>query len=137
MTESNSEFDTPITFKGYRIRKIEYYLKESEEEIKKSGLKCEAALSEDKTSGRVDIEIEFNSDKTSENKINGCLAIEGYFELSDKLNDDEKKMYIQQNGAAMLYPYARTIVSMITSFDDNKVGILPTVNFVNLANKEE
>lgn len=137
MTESNNEFSTPITFKGYRIKKLEYYLKKSEEKVGKSGLRCESALSEDKASGKVDIEIEFNSDKTSENKINGCLEIEGYFELSDKLNDDDKKMYVQQNGAAMLYPYARTIVSMITSFDDSKVGILPTINFVNLANKEE
>ena len=137
MTESNNEFSTPRTFKGYRIKKLEYYLKKSEEKVGKSGLRCESALSEDKASGKVDIEIEFNSDKTSENKINGCLEIEGYFELSDKLNDDDKKMYVQQNGAAMLYPYARTIVSMITSFDDSKVGILPTINFVNLANKEE
>ena len=56
----------------------------------------------------------------------------GQFSLAEDLNDEEIKMFVSQNGVAMLYPYARTIVSVITSLDDSNVSVLPTLNFVDM-----
>lgn len=56
----------------------------------------------------------------------------GQFSLAEDLNDEEIKMFVSQNGVAMLYPYARTIVSVITALDDSNVSVLPTLNFVDM-----
>lgn len=59
----------------------------------------------------------------------------GYFKFSDEIKREEREKFLRINGAAILYPYIRAYISMITSF--NKSGsaiIIPTVNFQKLYN---
>ena len=60
------------------------------------------------------------------------MNLSGQFNVSQYLYDEEIKMFVSQNGVAMLYPYARTIVSVITALDDSNVSVLPTLNFVDM-----
>ncbi|WP_278589721.1 protein-export chaperone SecB [Limosilactobacillus pontis] len=64
------------------------------------------------------------------------LKVSGQFALKEEVTDDDRKVLIGQNGTAMLYPYVRSIISMITSLDNNNVAVLPTLNFVELFNSE-
>lgn len=127
---------TPIKFKGYKIKEIiltEDVPEEVQEEFK-----------DNKVSFKVGKEIQgdmgFIKQKI-ETIINGNylkLVILGSFELNREEFDnlDLEKILIQ-NGSAMLYPYVRTFLSVITSLDSPNVGVLPALNFVDLFQKED
>ena len=125
--EQNDAQKTPISFKGYRIKKLEYGL---DIKVPKSDIEIQYGISKDKKLGQVTITVNFNDESK---KSHGILVVTGQFDLADNLTDKKLHIFLGQNGAAILYPYVRSILSMITALDDNRVEILPTLNFVNLA----
>ncbi|MDA6090310.1 protein-export chaperone SecB [Lactobacillus amylovorus] len=125
--EQNDAQKTPISFKGYRIKKLEYGL---DIKVPKSDIEIQYGISKDKKLGQVTITVNFNDESK---KSHGILVVTGQFDLADNLTDKQLHIFLGQNGAAILYPYVRSILSMITALDDNRVEILPTLNFVNLA----
>lgn len=125
--EQNDAQKTPISFKGYRIKKLEYGL---DIKVPKSDIEIQYGISKDKKLGQVTITVNFNDESK---KSQGILVVTGQFDLADNLTDKQLHIFLGQNGAAILYPYVRSILSMITALDDNRVEILPTLNFVNLA----
>lgn len=125
--EQNDAQKTPISFKGYRIKKLEYGL---DIKVPKSDIEIQYGISKDKKLGQVTITVNFNDESK---KSHGILVVTGQFDLADNLTDKQLHTFLGQNGAAILYPYVRSILSMITALDDNRVEILPTLNFVNLA----
>ncbi|KAF3301617.1 hypothetical protein FPV23_03900 [Carnobacterium sp. PL17RED31] len=53
------------------------------------------------------------------------LEITGYF----KINTDENvQEYLRVNGTAILFPYLRTFISVITSLDNSDAIVIPTIN---------
>ncbi|CDI61392.1 protein-export chaperone SecB [Lactobacillus helveticus] len=125
--EQNDAQKTPISFKGYRIKKLEYGL---DVKVSKSDIEIQYGVSKDKKLGQVTITVNFNDESKNSH---GILVVTGQFDLEDNLTEDQLHIFLGQNGAAILYPYVRSILSMITALDDNRVKILPTLNFVNLA----
>ena len=125
--EQNDAQKTPISFKGYRIKKLEYGL---DIKVPKSDIEIQYGISKDKKLVQVTITVNFNDESK---KSHGILVVTGQFDLADNLTDKQLHIFLGQNGAAILYPYVRSILSMITALDDNRVEILPTLNFVNLA----
>lgn len=102
--------------------------------------------------GNIDIELEINSRYSLANggarrakqelKINVFptvekapfrmeLVMEGVFEWNEELNEEELKTYLEINGNAVLYSYARPIISQLTSFAGFATLILPLANFVD------
>ena len=126
MEEKNNGTQTPITFKGYRIKRLEYGL-----DIKqvKNEMQIKYGVSSDKKHGQVTFLVRFGVDQE---KAYGILKLAGQFDLQEGLTDKDIHIFLGQNGSAMLYPYVRSIISMVTSLDDNRVQLLPTLNFANL-----
>lgn len=129
MAEKKYE-DVPIKFIGYKVISIRYG-ENSDSENTDSQFNVSFGLADDLKNASVRIKIGFaNTDK----ETSGTITVEGQYSLSDGLNEEEAKMFAAQNGSAMLYPYVRTIVSMLTALDDSKVNVLPSLNFVDMFN---
>lgn len=73
------------------------------------------------------------------------MELDGYFDINDNLfkEDDGSDRDIEKvieiftvNGIAILYPYMRSIVSMVSGLDDSNRIILPTINLRNFEKEE-
>ncbi|MDG2544713.1 protein-export chaperone SecB [Lactiplantibacillus plantarum] len=126
-----------IKFQGYRIKKIKYNLytpddfntKISDEGTEK--LSFSISLSDDHKVGQVEMKTGFSNES---NFQIGEVSVIGQFNINPAVTEREQiKMYLSQNGAAMLYPYVRVITSMITALDKGNVSILKTVNFTEFS----
>ena len=52
----------------------------------------------------------------------------------------EAKKHLSVNGTAILFPYLRSIVSILSSLDNSNAIVLPTINthsFVEVENQED
>ena len=58
------------------------------------------------------------------------ISLVGFFTFSN-VDDDKKTEILAINGTAILYPYIRSVASMVTSQDSSPAIILPTVNTIN------
>ena len=63
------------------------------------------------------------------------LVLEGFFEFLYNPKEEEKNYFLKVTAPSILYPYARSFISIVTSFDTNGTPILPIINFNNIANK--
>lgn len=134
--------DVPvISFDGYRIKNLSYstYLEDKFKQKsldleKKAGIKVSAGMTSKETNGRVEITTQFSNENRF---VIGEISMYGYFSFKEGLSSEEKQQYLATNGSAMLYPYIRTIVSMITALDDSEVSVLPTLNFRDMFNSQE
>lgn len=142
---SNAIFD----FRGYSIKKFIYTKEEIPEEIKLSfedGLHFSGnqAFTEDNLKGKLTLEIKLVS---PESDAYLSLEVEGYFDLNDSLFIDydtnekreisEVQRIFLQNGTSIMYPYLRSIVTVITSLDDESGIILPVIDLRKFAISDE
>lgn len=126
MTQNDAQ-KTPISFKGYRIKRLEYGI---DIENEKNDMKIQYGISKDQKLGQVTITVHFSDESK---KSHGILVVTGQFDLMENLSEEDQHIFLGQNGSAILYPYVRSILSMVMALDDNRVQILPTLNFVNLS----
>lgn len=59
------------------------------------------------------------------------IEFDGFFTISEKLNEEDKKYFLNVTAATILYPYVRTFISNVTSFDKGDPVILPIINFAD------
>lgn len=57
------------------------------------------------------------------------VVMEGIFEWNEELNERELKLFLEVNGNAVLFSYARPIISQITTFAGFSPIVLPLANF--------
>lgn len=127
-----------IKFNGYMIQK--FLLEKSDIPSEQKGnieLNCNSFKSNTKgkeNSYRVSLNIVTYTDKS---RIN--LILDGYFEISNDLDEKGKYYFLNVSAPAIIYPYARTFISNVTAFDIDDTVILPVINFADpkLRNKEE
>lgn len=115
-----------ISFEKYEILSIDYK-KSDEQIIEESDITTEVSIgiSEGMEAGKVEIKVGIAdpiNNRNIEVKVRGFFVINGEFDL------EEIKVFLSQNGTAMLYPYARSVVSMVSSLDSETTILLPTVN---------
>ena len=60
------------------------------------------------------------------------VKIRGNFTISNSKDIKSKKKMLKENCAAILFPYVRSLVSLLSSQTDYTKVILPVINFVNL-----
>lgn len=102
----------------------------------------EAAHHEDNEFGKLLLSITITENNALyDREIN--LEVEGFFKYDKKLNienEEEFKEYqdlLQINGTAILFPYIRSYISSVTSFDNvTKHLLLPTINVYELYSKK-
>lgn len=62
------------------------------------------------------------------------LVIEGEFEFAPNIDLKSIEKFLKINASTILYPYCRSIISTLTSFDSSDAVILPIINFAQFKN---
>lgn len=132
--------DPVIQFDGYRINKLHYdtisetiYNKKFADN--KSDMDVSCALDYKSRNGSCIITCSIGNSIFGYRQLH--LEVVGAFSLRQDISERDAKKYIATNGAAMLYPYVRTIVSVVTSLDSPKVNVLPSLNFLDAYNESQ
>ncbi|MFL2063872.1 hypothetical protein ACEN4E_07900 [Latilactobacillus sakei] len=124
----NKNSEAPLMFDGYKINYIKYFNHDVENDVEEieSSINVGFALSKDLKNGLVVQTVGFvNTDRN----ISGKIKITGQYTFVEGLDKEQSEQLLAQNGAAMLYPYLRTIVSIISGLDEDNVSVLPSLNF--------
>lgn len=125
------------SFQGYSIRDTEYH----------KSLKNLGNVLSDEDSLEVSSDIHVTPDmkqaklqlKVLCHAPNAEMNLElwGYFTLTTKLERNEITDYLGLNGVALLLPYARSIISMISVLDGKDALLMPTVDVLGLLKSTE
>ncbi|MDN6070591.1 MAG: protein-export chaperone SecB [Lactococcus plantarum] len=128
--------DPVIQFEQYRIEKINYCIIDDNDTTEyKLKLSTGVAIAEDGKTGRVQFDLSL-PDKQNNRKID--VVISGYFTFREDINkENDKQKFLSVNGAAILFPYLRTVVSMVTVLDKNEAILFPTLNFQEMMKESE
>lgn len=118
-----------VKFEGYMIQKLnlEKVEKMSKEKQKKINISCNSFKSKEKSkekSYKISMNIELY---TNLSKIE--LVLDGFFIIPNGLDEENKKYFLEVSAPAIIYPYARTLISNITAFDADETVLLPVINF--------
>lgn len=130
------KLDKPvIDFKEYRISKINYRVVDSSDEFeeyrdKDKIISLNVALNDEKNSARLIVSTAVIDEKYSRVAE---VEITGYFNINPEVDESSIEQYLVQNGTAILFPYMRSLVSFITSLDNENAIIIPTINTTGFA----
>ncbi|MCP9305695.1 MAG: protein-export chaperone SecB [Lacticaseibacillus paracasei] len=137
MTKDSKEKsrETVIKLVSYRVKDVSYhrYLSVSDyekvdEDLKKPTINMQYGISEDAKHGKA--EMSAHIVKPDQQQV-GDITVVGFFDFRSDVTDfEQKKKLLAINGGAMLYPYLRATVSMVTALDNPDTTVLPTLNFV-------
>ena len=124
-----------IDFKEYRISKINYRVVDSSDEFeeyrdKDKIISLNVALNDEKNSARLIVSTAVIDEKYSRVAE---VEITGYFNINPEVDESSIEQYLVQNGTAILFPYMRSLVSFITSLDNENAIIIPTINTTGFA----
>ncbi|MBP2622859.1 protein-export chaperone SecB [Streptococcus oricebi] len=118
-----------ISLERYKIDKLLYFHNLTEEELSVDSnfeINFQAGTTKDEKNGKVTLKTKI-IDKDNSRKIEA--EISGYFSVND-VEDVEK--YLVINGTAIIFPYLRSAVSMISALDSAEAIVIPTVNVLDL-----
>ncbi|PYF05631.1 protein-export chaperone SecB [Ureibacillus chungkukjangi] len=118
--------DPVIKFKGYSIQQMIYQKVDSKEGSPSSKLNLSCGISEDMKFGKIIITVEFIN-----SEVQILLTVEGLFDVKGVESKESIEEFLTVNGTAIVYPYVRSIMSMVSSLDSNNAIILPTINTTN------
>lgn len=131
--------ENEIKFNKYTIKKFNLEKNENTDNDQK-----------EKRNNAVNIETEFyvNNDnkfqycvvltvdiKTKEENI--LIVMDGYFEFSQNFDNELIEQFLKITAPTILYPYCRSFISTISSFDSQQAIILPVINFANMKNNNQ
>lgn len=129
-----------IKLDGYEIKDLSYTKNEKNLEAYKSNFEFipKVALTKDKKNAKITINAKLK--ENGENNMNSravSVVIEGFFTISDEIKDQEEVLAqtLIVNGTAILFPYIRSMVSMISGLDSAQTIVLPTINTTDLFGK--
>jgi preprotein translocase subunit SecB len=125
-----------IYLDGYNINEIKYNTKEKSKSVVSTGepeFSFTFGFTEDLKNAQVTMNVDFFEEK-NERRI--FVSISGNFTIPETdYSTEEIQVFVAQNGSAMLYPYLRSIVSVITTLDGPSAVVLPTLNMIDELSK--
>ena len=125
-----------IYLDGYTIDEISYNTVDDKESLVNRGVpefSFEFGLTQDLKNAIVRMTVELQQENREI-----VVKMSGNFSIPDSdLPTEDIKMYVAQNGSAMLYPYLRSIVSVITTLDSPTAVVLPTLNMIEELSKQK
>lgn len=74
--------------------------------------------------------VTLDLDVEKENEYISSVSLSGYCEIDD--NADKKDAILQVNAPAILFPYARAQLSLLTAQPETEPIVLPVINFQQL-----
>ena len=122
-----------ISLEKYEIEEITYsrIVDESDFQSENLQVSVKSGLTEDKKFGKVTLEAKFFDDEKNK-KVSARIS--GYYTINVK-EDSEK--YIAINGTAILFPYLRSAISMISTLDSQDAVLIPTINVLSILENQE
>lgn len=131
MTENNAPI---INFKGYSIKNLEYTREVSKIKNYKAGFNYVPSVKVNNDYSKAILTLQITLKRDDED-FGIDISIQGQFAISSVMvkegkNEIAKALFV--NGTAILFPYARSIISMITGLDSSSTVLLPTVNTMEL-----
>ncbi len=121
--------EKPVIFlQKYELEEINMSRNVTESDLEKDILNLDAkvALTEDKKQGAVKLIVSL-ADRVHKKKIKATIT--GFFDINTEENISDI-LYV--NGTAILYPYLRSIVSVVSALDSSEAMVLPTINVLEL-----
>lgn len=121
--------EKPVIFlQKYELEEIIMSRNVTESDLEKDILNLDAkvALTEDKKQGAVKLIVSL-ADRVHKKKIKATIT--GFFDINTEENISDI-LYV--NGTAILYPYLRSIVSVVSALDSSEAMVLPTINVLEL-----
>lgn len=118
-----------ISLEKYEVDKINFsrtLTNEDKENGEVFDVSFSGGLTEDEKNGKVTISVTC-IDKETFRKA--TVTVSGYFLINDTENIKE---FLIVNGSAIIFPYVRSILSMVTSFDSETALLIPTVNILDI-----
>lgn len=122
--------ESSFKFLGYRISQINCRIDDNFGKI------------QEKINQNINVENNYNQEnkkfvevvlnitvKSDTNNLEFFIKIKGGFLATDNINDEDFQKLAQQNGPAILYPFARSIITSYTAQANIPPIILPTINF--------
>lgn len=128
-----------ISLRGYTIDNLQYATSNKADGSVPEGFKLTptVAITEDLHQGKLSLDVSLRSVKNPGNHSSVSktilITITAFFAISDELTSKEeigKSLAI--NGTAIVFPYVRSIVSMITGLDSEQTILLPTIRTKDL-----
>lgn len=121
-----------IYLEGYRINKIKYEADEEAKDIVSSAepnFTFEFGFTEDYKKALLTVDVElFDTQRSRFIQV----SISGNFNIPEsEFSSEEIQLFVAQNGSAILFPYLRATVSMITTLDGPSAVVLPTLNMID------
>lgn len=128
--------EKPVIFlQKYELEEIIVSRNVTESDLEKDILNLDAklALTEDKKQGAVKLIVSL-ADRVHKKKIKATIT--GFFDINTEFFDINTEENISDilyvNGTAILYPYLRSIVSVVSALDSSEAMVLPTINVLEL-----
>lgn len=134
-----------IQFEKYIIRNINFQLNPTykpdpngdEVEI---DIALDHRLSLDPEGNKAELVLvcELSKDFAERNRPFGLtVEIVGFFDYDITLDTEQKTRMLIMNGSAILFPYLRTVISMITLLSGIPSFVLPTINIAKLVKEAD
>lgn len=122
-----------ISLEKYEIEEITYsrIVDESDFQSENLQVSVKSGLTEDKKFGKVTLEAKFFDDEKNK-KVSARIS--GYYTIN--VEEDSEK-YIAINGTAILFPYLRSAISMISTLDSQDAVLIPTINVLSILENQE
>lgn len=120
--------EASVNFKGYRLLNIKMSkLDDNKNSDEKFDIQnTSMSNKKEKNIYKVMLAINVNS-----KDADFFVEIEGFFEF---VNISDKKIidnFLEITAPTILYPYCRSIISIMSGFDSDKTLLLPIINFAN------
>ncbi len=118
-----------LSFEGYETEKINVEkLKSAKEDDSKIGFMFKIVPDNKTEILKANVFQGVLIETTGDKKYRIEVVIKGNFKVED-INYEERERYLKANASAILFPYLRSLVSLITSQLECETIILPTMNF--------
>lgn len=119
-----------IILNKYVLRKLNYTSidrgnKEVEHEEENLIRRVTTGITEDKKNAIVILNV-----KVKDIELGRYIECEvlGEFSINDNIDESNIENTLGINGVALIYPYVRTIISIISTLDSEKAILIPTIN---------
>ena len=115
-----------IEFEAYRIINIDYKVYDDLKDLEEfaedmSALSAWVGIDEEEEHAQIKLKTVVSDE---DNLRSITVEVAGAFKINDK---KDVKSRLTSNGTAILLPYLRSIVSMVSSFDNKNAILLPTL----------
>lgn len=126
-----NKYQPIIKLKSYRIDDLQYSINEDKVNSIPPAFHINPSIgiNETKDVGQVtlDVSLKVESDESPTRVV--TTKVTALFELSSSLTSiDEISHALIVNGTAIVFPYVRSLISMITGLDSSQTILLPTIN---------